>query len=72
MSPLGLGNGYNHVKLDVVGVDGCLVHVGTIDLATKGLDDDTSDLVRVGTRGWSAVLEVTLALLGDGAVDTNT
>lgn len=39
--------------------------------STYSLDDHASDLVGVGVGGRPAVLEVTLALLGAGAVDTD-
>lgn len=37
----------------------------------KCLNDDTSDLVRIGIRSRSSILEVTLAILSDLARDTN-
>lgn len=38
---------------------------------THSLDDDTGDLVGIGVRRGAAVLEVTLAILGDLAGDTD-
>ena len=38
---------------------------------TYSLNNDTGDLVRVSIAGWSAVLEVALAVLGDLAGDTD-
>ena len=91
MSHLRLGDGDEHVKLDVFHGSGCLVHVGTFGVTTQlepksasrktighvirgthSLNDNTGDLVGVGVGGGSAVLEVTLLLLGAGTVDTDT
>lgn len=38
---------------------------------THCLDDDTGNLVGISVRGGTAVLEVTLAVLGDLARDTD-
>ena len=38
---------------------------------THSLDDDTSDLVGISVRSGAAVFEVTLAVLGDLAGDTD-
>lgn len=46
-------------------------HVRALDLAAESLDDDASDLVRVGVGRRAAVLEVALALLGAGTIDTD-
>ena len=35
-----------------------------MEWATHGFDDDTGNLVGIGTTGWTPVLEVTFALFG--------
>lgn len=57
--------------LDLLSVLNSLGHVCTFDQTAEGLDDDAGDLVWVTVGGGTPVLEVALALLGDGAVDTN-
>jgi len=55
----------------VSGFSGLSAHVGTLGETTESLNDHASDLVRVGVGRGPAVLEVTLALLGAGTVDTD-
>ena len=55
-------------------VRGCLKHTGHLAVVTREtycLDDNTSDLVRVGVRGRAPVLKVTLLLNRDSTVDTD-
>jgi len=48
-----------------------MIIMSILEATTQSLDDDTSDLVGISVRSGAAVLEVTLAVLGDLAGDTD-